>query len=157
MKSDIEYKANKAIEVLFSTEAKQFANLTSLQLDGWDIRSHDVGQIVSWMKQLENITKFSFMSCYMGCGTLEQILDGIWEFLEAHPVEEQKEEQKKLTYDFSQRNRKHFLNTDDAMNILYNFLKKVAATDRVIDLKCSDGETPMHEWQRDTDGSMRII
>ena len=50
MKSDIEYKANKAIEGLFSTEAKQFANLTSLQLDGWDIRSHDVGQIVSWMK-----------------------------------------------------------------------------------------------------------
>ena len=50
VESEVEGKVNKAIQGLFSTEAKQFANLTSLQLDGWDIRSHDVGQIVSWMK-----------------------------------------------------------------------------------------------------------
>ena len=92
---------------------------------------------------------------------LKQILDGIWEFFEAHPVEEQKEEQKNPTYDFSQANDKKFLDNDESREILYNFLKKVGATDRTIYLTCCDSEGssegPMYEWQREEDGSILIV
>ena len=101
---------------------------------------------------------FVLNNCYMTPKILKQILDGIWEFFEAHPVEEQKEEQKAPTYEFSQSNSKKFLDNDETREILYNFLKKVGATDRVIYLNCcGDSEGPMYEWQRDTDGSILIV
>ena len=57
-------------------------------------------------------------------------------------------------YDFTQANSKKFLENDESREILYNFLKKVGATDRVIYLTV-DG--PMYEWQRETDGSILIV
>ena len=75
-------------------------------------------------------------------------------------------------YDFTQANSKKFLENDESREILYNFLKKVGATDRVnkqSEFKqvlypqsalrtiylTVDG--PMYEWQRETDGSILIV
>ena len=60
-------------------------------------------------------------------------------------------------YDFCQSNDKKFLENDETREILYDFLKKVGATDRVIYLTCRDEFGPMYEWQRDEDGKILII
>ena len=65
------------------------------------------------------------------------------------------------SYDFSQTNGEDFLENDETREILYNFLKKVGATDRTIFLTCSnsrgDSVEPMYEWQRDEDGKILIV